>query len=383
MTEKAPSTSPEQPSSASVLADFENRRTELAAQADALENTPGFKMNAEQLVRHTQEKKLASEALAAFNDEYAGLGGNAIDDAQQAVDSLDFRSSAEDRIKATTALRDAKDAFHAQYLEAQAETTVAENNENPVESPVESDDEIGLIARAMAGEFSQSQPDTTENITETSQSDDDEPTAKHETDTDEAIKAHVAVLKTALDNASPAERKPIADKGPDVNQVRPDIDRDSELYDDDNESAEQLSRYELKERAKNIKRIRKEQKKQARKEAIAKAAEEKRGKEIMDYVKEQQEGRVKKSRIGSILRRLKSIHGTADAIPDNVVSLDEYRKTKTTEVNTSSKYDAAMQRVVEGINKNNGNVTSDEVEKAKDLRRQKLEEAEKNEKEAA
>ena len=137
MKENAPSTPNETTPRSDVLADFKNQRDDLTARVDELENKPGFRMKAEELIQHRQEKKLAKEALSAFATTYAEHGGDAIDEAQKAVDSLNFRSTADDHIKAKTALRDAKNAFYANYAESQSDEVPAEEATEPTPDTTE------------------------------------------------------------------------------------------------------------------------------------------------------------------------------------------------------------------------------------------------------
>jgi hypothetical protein len=125
MSEHAPSTN-ETPSSSDVL----SREDKLAARVNELENQFGAKRNGTELVYHLRDKKLANEALDAFQQEREQLGGADIDKAQEAVDALNFKSTREDHVYAKNALRDAKNAFYDNYLAAHAE-------QEPIDDPSE------------------------------------------------------------------------------------------------------------------------------------------------------------------------------------------------------------------------------------------------------
>ncbi len=112
MNIEAPSNHNNQPSSVEVLADFEQRRENLAPYLEELEK-PGFKQSA--------EAKIYQKDVETFNKEWSNYGGEAIDAAQAAVDELNFKSTPEERITANSALTEARDAFYQNYL-AQNET---------------------------------------------------------------------------------------------------------------------------------------------------------------------------------------------------------------------------------------------------------------------
>lgn len=314
MKENAPSTPNETPSSSDVLADFKNQRDDLANRVDELENKPGFRMKAEELIQHRQEKKLAKEALSAFASTYAEHGGDAIDEAQKAVDSLNFRSTAEDHIKAKTALRDAKNAFYTNYSESQNANEVAEDIEasTDVEAP-----KITETTEPVVGEIDV--PDAAETDTEDAAEDIIEDTTETQDDSDrEALKAELEADAERLDAAltrSDAEAEAAAEIAPDTTETDEDaIEDDEPTPEVEDTSTERETRRErreyrrsLKDRAKNIKRIRKEQKKQFDAEARAKVAQDKREQEVLNYNRDQQHGIVKKSRIGRIIRQLKGI----------------------------------------------------------------------------
>ena len=419
MKENAPSTPNETPSSSDVLADFKNQRDDLSNRIDELENKPGFRMKAEELMQHRQEKKLAKEALSAFASTYTEHGGDAIDEAQKAVDSLNFRSTAEDHIKAKTALRDAKNAFYTNYAESQNTDEVAEDIEasTDVEAP-----EITETTEPAVDEIDA--PEATETDTKDATEGTIEDTTETQDDSDrEALKAELEAdaerLETALAQ-SDAEAEAAAELASDTVETDEDTIEDEEptpeVEDTPTERELRRERREyrrgLKDRAKNIKRIRKEQKKQLAAEARAKVAQDKREQEVLNYNRDQQHGIVKKSRIGSIIRRLKgagskTVSGLKKGVsllnPDNgYLKRHENDTTDSTDADEpsdldfavnainkrgeeveanvvdfpsrnhsradsrgSDEYNKALDRVVAGINERGGNVTNTEVEKVK------------------
>lgn len=416
MKENAPSTPNETPSSSDVLADFKNQRDDLTNRVDELENKPGFRMKAEELIQHRQEKKLAKEALSVFASTYAEHGGDAIDEAQKAVDSLNFRSSAEDHIKAKTALRDAKNAFYENYAESQNTNEVAEDIDDTA------DVEDSETTEPTANETGASEASVTD--AEEVAEDNIENTTEAQDDSDrEALKAELEADAERLDAAltrSDAEAEAAAEIAPDTTETDKDaIEDDEPTPEVEDTSTERETRRErreyrrsLKDRAKNIKRIRKEQKKQFDAEARAKVAQDKREQEVLNYNRDQQHGIVKKSRIGSILRRLKGVgsktvsglkKGVSLLNPDNgYLKRYENDTTDSTDADEpsdldlavnainkrgeeadadvvdfpsrnhsrvdsrgSDEYNEALDRVVAGINERGGDVTDAEVEKVK------------------
>ncbi len=69
--------------------------------------------------------------------EWFAHGGARLDAARQAVEGLNFKSSAEDHIKAKTELRDAEDAWTKSYNNAQVKPPIA--SEPALDNPVEND----------------------------------------------------------------------------------------------------------------------------------------------------------------------------------------------------------------------------------------------------
>jgi len=99
--------------SQALIDDYQNRRKEVQDQLDEVENRPGgFKLDAVGILKKHREKVKAQDELAKFNDDWKKDGGDAIDKAQEAVDKLNFKSSATDHIYAKNALRDAKNNFY-------------------------------------------------------------------------------------------------------------------------------------------------------------------------------------------------------------------------------------------------------------------------------
>lgn len=120
---EAPSSHNAAPSSVEVLRDFEDRRAKLAPYIEQLEQ-PGFKQSA--------EARIHQRDAEAFAKEWKNYGGDAIDAAQAAVDALDFKSTPEQRIEATSALTAAKDAFYENYLIHTADGSG--NSETPIDN---------------------------------------------------------------------------------------------------------------------------------------------------------------------------------------------------------------------------------------------------------
>ena len=104
------------PTSSQVLDAFAARREELNVALNELKNNPGFKMNGDEKVYHDRDLKAANGNLEVFNEEYFAMGGAEIDDAQQAVDALNFKSDAEDHVRAKARLTAAKTAFYENFL---------------------------------------------------------------------------------------------------------------------------------------------------------------------------------------------------------------------------------------------------------------------------
>lgn len=133
MSERMQSTSHETndtPSRTEVLDSFAEKRTELTSQMTELTNKPGFKMNGEEKIFHNRDLKKSQQALDTFNEEYQHLGGDELDAAEEAVNALNFKSTAEDHIYAKARLRDAKDAFYANYLQSIEEDDLASTGES-------------------------------------------------------------------------------------------------------------------------------------------------------------------------------------------------------------------------------------------------------------
>lgn len=251
-----------------------------------------------------------------------------------------------------------------------------------------------------------------------------EDTTEAQDDSDrEVLKAELEADAERLDAAltrSDAEAEAAAELTPDTTETDEDtIEDDEPAPEIEDTSTERETRRErreyrrsLKDRAKNIKRIRKEQKKQLAAEARAKVAQDKREQEILNYNRDQQHGIVKKSRIGSIIRRLKGVgsktvsglkKGVSLLNPDNgYLKRYENDTTDSTDADKPSdldlavnainkrgeeaeadvvdfpsrnhsrvdsrgndEYNEALDRVVAGINERGGDVTDAEVEKVK------------------
>lgn len=117
------------PSYNEVLADIASRREAATAKASELEAQYGGTLDANQIIERRAARKSANEELAAVETEWEQYGGEAIDEAQAAVDSLNFKSDASERVAAQLALRDAKDAYYDNYLNANNDSEVTSVDE--------------------------------------------------------------------------------------------------------------------------------------------------------------------------------------------------------------------------------------------------------------
>lgn len=135
-TEESKSTNPEALSSDDVIDTLAERRSTLLEQKAALENEPGFKRDAIELLNYKRESKRIDDELNSFNEEYAAIGGDELDAAQAAVDALNFKSTAEDHIFAKARLRDAKASLYQNFIDSQQsgdETITATEDESAPE----------------------------------------------------------------------------------------------------------------------------------------------------------------------------------------------------------------------------------------------------------
>lgn len=116
-------------SSQGLINHLKDHQKQLEDQLEEVQNRPGgFKLDAVGILKKHREELRAKDQLAEFNEDWNKNGGDAIDKAQEAVDSLNFRSNATDHVYAKAALRDAKDAFYKNVVdvEDEAETTDVE-----------------------------------------------------------------------------------------------------------------------------------------------------------------------------------------------------------------------------------------------------------------
>ncbi len=120
----------EVPSSSQVLDAFSEMKTALSDNVEEISNREGgFKLDANQLIAIKREEAAAKQELEGFNDAWVELGGAEIDAAQVVVDSLNFKSDANDHVKAKAQLRDARNAFYENFLasrESQVESIAQE-----------------------------------------------------------------------------------------------------------------------------------------------------------------------------------------------------------------------------------------------------------------
>lgn len=103
----------EKKGSQSVIDHHLSHRKQLREQLNEVQTRPGgFKLDAVGILKKHREEVRAQDQLDEFNEDWTKYGGEAIDAAQDAVNKLNFKSSATDHIYAKAALRDAKDNFH-------------------------------------------------------------------------------------------------------------------------------------------------------------------------------------------------------------------------------------------------------------------------------
>ena len=115
------------------ILDFEARlaeQQEALAAAQASVDELNFKSDAMDRVKaqaDLREAKAAyDENMANLNDEWLKHGGERLENARLAAESLDFKSDALDRVKAKTELRDAESAWSESYNAEKSSGSVAE-----------------------------------------------------------------------------------------------------------------------------------------------------------------------------------------------------------------------------------------------------------------
>ena len=112
-----------QPSYDAVFSDISQKRQDLQAQLAEVESRPGFKLDAIEMMEKRREERRLKQELAAHESEWNSYGGEAVDRAEAQVGELSFKSDASERVAAQLALRDAKNNFYQNYLNAhQADT---------------------------------------------------------------------------------------------------------------------------------------------------------------------------------------------------------------------------------------------------------------------
>lgn len=125
--------------SGQVLDAFADKRAELKSKAEEISSRPGFKLDAIGIMQKRREESQVRDELAEFEKAYAELGGDAIDRAQEAVDALNFRSSAEERARALAELSGARDEFYRNFISTK-ESDSTDNNEQSSDISTTRDD---------------------------------------------------------------------------------------------------------------------------------------------------------------------------------------------------------------------------------------------------
>lgn len=116
-----------------VIDAYVARQAELAQATQEIEARPGFKLDATELIGKHAEQAKAEKEFDTLSEEWSRLGGDELIEAQKAIDALNFKSTASDRLAAQNRLRDAKDAFYASYsaqLNTQGDSVSAKTAED-------------------------------------------------------------------------------------------------------------------------------------------------------------------------------------------------------------------------------------------------------------
>lgn len=147
----ADSASPE-----TLVRDLAERRQAVQVRLVEVQSRPGFKLDAIEMMQKRREERELQAELDALDHEWASYGGNALDEAQAAVDALNFKSTAEDHVRAKTALRDARNAVygtieHPLRRDSEQEDAAAElAGEMPVPTSAPEDEAAGVADGAVA-----------------------------------------------------------------------------------------------------------------------------------------------------------------------------------------------------------------------------------------
>lgn len=94
-----------------VISTFTDKLQELREKKSNLEDTPGFKFSNGQYEKQREISSIDSQ-LIPFEKLWDQCGGEEIDAAQELVDGLNFKSTAEDHVYAKKRLQEAKDNFY-------------------------------------------------------------------------------------------------------------------------------------------------------------------------------------------------------------------------------------------------------------------------------
>lgn len=141
MSEKQPTTSQETrtesvPSMREFFKEMTAKEAELLNAPEAIEEKygPNFKLNANKLMAKRREIHDATTARDEFFAQRKEFGGEEVDAAQELVDGLNFKSTADDRIHATKWLQEAKEAMYEKFVKENSAPAEVESIEDEKDS---------------------------------------------------------------------------------------------------------------------------------------------------------------------------------------------------------------------------------------------------------
>lgn len=94
-----------------LIREFSDKRSDIENRLRDLRMQSGVTLDALQIRERRQAIRQRQTELDELNSLWNELGGDAIDDARQTIDELNFRSDATDRVYARAGLKDAKTHF--------------------------------------------------------------------------------------------------------------------------------------------------------------------------------------------------------------------------------------------------------------------------------